>query len=156
LLVETAVTLCTAYQSIMPVFADDVLGVGPGGLGLLMSAPGLGAVVGSFALVGRGDVRAKGRFLLVTGGLFGLSMIVFALSRDFLLSLAALVVVGCMDAVYGAMRNTIVQLASPEAFRGRVASVQTVAQRGLGPGGNFVTGSLAAVIGAPAAVAVLG
>jgi hypothetical protein len=54
------------------------------------------------------------------------------------------------------VRNTIVQLASPEEFRGRVASVQTVAQRGLGPGGNFVTGSLAAVIGAPAAVAILG
>jgi MFS family permease len=156
LAVETVVTLCTAYQSIMPVFADEVLGVGPAGLGLLMTAPGLGAVLGSIVLVSRGDVAAKGRWLLVSGGLFGLSMLVFALSRDFVLSLAALVVVGCMDAVYAAVRNTIVQLAAPEGFRGRVVGVQTIAQRGLSPSGNFVTGSLAAVIGAPLAVAVLG
>jgi MFS family permease len=156
LAVETVVTLCTSYQAIMPVFADDVLGVGPAGLGLLMSAPGLGAVLGSVALVSRGDVRAKGRWLLVSGGLFGMSLLAFALSRDFVLSLAALVVVGCMDAVYAAVRNTIVQLAAPEAFRGRVVSVQAIAQRGLSPSGNFVTGSLAAVIGAPLAVALLG
>jgi MFS family permease len=156
LAVETAVTLCTSYQSIMPVFADDVLGVGPAGLGLLMTAPGLGAVVGSIVLVSRGDVQAKGRWLLVSGGLFGVAMLAFALSHDFLLSLAALVVVGCMDAVYAAVRNTIVQMAAPEAFRGRVISVQTITQRGLSPSGNFVTGSLAAVIGAPFAVAVLG
>src|SRR5581483_5185582 len=156
LAVETVVTLCTAYQSIMPVFADDVLGVGPAGLGLLMTAPGVGAVLGSIVLVSRGDVRAKGRWLLVSGGLFGLAMLAFALSRDFVLSLAALAVVGCMDAVYAAVRNTIVQLAAPEAFRGRVVSVQTIAQRGLSPSGSFVTGSLAAMIGAPLAVAVLG
>jgi MFS family permease len=156
LAVETVVTLCTAYQSIMPVFADDVLGVGPAGLGLLMTAPGLGAVLGSIALVSRGDVRAKGRWLLVSGGLFGVSMIVFALSRDFVLSLAALVVVGCMDAVYAAVRNTIVQIAAPEGYRGRVVSVQTISQRGLSPSGNFVTGSLAALLGAPIALAVLG
>ena len=156
LAVETVVTLCTAYQSIMPVFADDVLGVGPAGLGLLMTAPGLGAVLGSIALVSRGDVRAKGRWLLVSGGLFGVSMIVFALSRDFVLSLAALVVVGCMDAVYAAVRNTIVQIAAPEGYRGRVVSVQPITQRGLSPSGNFVTGSLAALMGAPIALAVLG
>ena len=156
LAVETVVTLCTAYQSIMPVFADEVLGVGPAGLGLLMTAPGLGAVLGSIVLVSRGDVAAKGRWLLVSGGLFGLSMLVFALSRDFMLSLAALVVVGCMDAVYAAVRNTIVQMAAPEGFRGRVVGVQTIAQRGLSPSGNFVTGSLAAVLGAPLAVALLG
>jgi MFS family permease len=140
----------------MPVFADEVLGVGPAGLGLLMTAPGVGAVLGSIVLVSRGDVRAEGGWLLVSGGLFGLSMLVFALSRNFVLSLMALVVVGCMDAVYAAVRNTIVQIAAPEGYRGRVISVQTIAQRGLSPSGNFVTGSLAALIGAPLAVALLG
>src|SRR5262249_12095799 len=57
--------------------------------------------------------------------------------------------------VYGVVRNTIVQLATPEALRGRVMSVQMVAQRGLAPAGSFVTGSLAAAIGAPGAIAVL-
>jgi hypothetical protein len=58
--------------------------------------------------------------------------------------------------VYAAVRNTIVQIAAPEGYRGRVISVQTIAQRGLSPSGNFVTGSLAALIGAPLALAVLG
>jgi MFS family permease len=153
--VEALVTLCTSYQGILPVFADAVLGVGPAGLGLLMSAPGLGAILGSAGLVSRGDVAAKGRFLLVTGGLFGLALLVFATSRVFVLSVAALVAVGLLDTVYGAVRNTIVQLAAAEQFRGRVVSLQTLTQRGLGPSGNFVTGSLATVVGAPAAVAIL-
>ena len=155
LAVEAVVTLCTSYQVILPVFADEVLGVGPAGLGLLMSAPGLGAVLGSVGLVSRGEVRAKGRVMLATGALLGLSLLAFAASRAFALSLVALVLVGGMDAVYGAVRNTIVQLAAPETFRGRVVSVQLVAQRGLAPSGSFVVGSLAAALGAPWAVALL-
>lgn len=156
LAVETVVTLCTSYQAMLPVFADEVLGVGPAGLGLLMSAPGLGALLGSLFIVSRGGVRAIGRLLLASGALFGLSLLAFAVTREFVLALVVLAVVGCLDAVYASARNTIVQLAAPEAFRGRVMSVQSVSQRGLAPSGNFVTGSLAAAIGAPAAVAVLG
>src|SRR5262249_60278341 len=139
----------------LPMFADDVLEVGPAGLGLLMSAPGLGALLGSTGLVSRGEVRAKGRLLLVSGALFGLSLLAFAASRALVVAVVVLVVVGCMDSVYGVVRNTIVQLATPEALRGRVMSVQMVAQRGLAPAGSFVTGSLAAAIGAPGSIAAL-
>jgi MFS family permease len=153
--VEAFVTICNSYQAILPLFADDVLKVGPAGLGLLMSAPGLGAVLGSVGLVSRGDVYNKGRLMLVSGALLGVAMICFAWSQLFWLSLIALAAVGFFDIVYGAVRNTIVQLAAPDRFRGRVMSLHTLTNRGLGPGGNFVTGGLAAVVGAPAALTVL-
>jgi hypothetical protein len=103
----------------------------------------------------RGDVENKGRLMLVSGGLLGAAMIGFAWSRLFVLSLAALVAVGLLDVVYGAVRNTIVQLAAPDRYRGRVMSLHTLTNRGLGPSGNFVSGGLATAIGAPAALTVL-
>jgi MFS family permease len=153
--VEAFVTVCNSYSAVLPLFADEVLGVGPAGLGMLMSAPGLGAVIGSVGLVSRGDVRDKGRLMLVSGALLGVAMICFAWSQLFLLSLVALVAVGFFDIVYGAVRNTIVQMAAPDRFRGRVMSLHTLTNRGLGPGGNFLTGGLAAALGAPAALTVL-
>jgi MFS family permease len=153
--VEAFVTICNSYQAVLPLFADEVLGVGPAGLGMLMSAPGLGAVLGSVGLVSGGDVRNKGRLMLVSGALLGVAMVCFAWSQLFLLSLVALAAVGFFDIVYGAVRNTIVQMAAPDRFRGRVMSLHTLTNRGLGPGGNFLTGGLAYAIGAPAALTVL-
>ena len=153
--VEALVTLCTSYYGVLPVFADVILGVGPAGLGLLLSAPGLGAVLGSIAMAGRANVAAKGRLMLISGGLFGLALVAFAASRVFVVSLAVLVAAGFVDTIYGAARNTIVQLAVVERFRGRVMSLNTLTQRGLGPSGSFVVGSLATIMGAPWAVSVL-
>ncbi len=153
--VEAVVTVTTSYQGILPLFADEILGVGPAGLGLLLAAPGLGAIIGSVGLASRGDVRDKGRLLLLSGLLFGAALAGFAFSGNFVLSLAILVAVGLLDAVYGAVRNTIVQLAVTEQFRGRVMSLHSLTQRGLGPSGNFLTGSLATLVGAPFAVAGL-
>jgi hypothetical protein len=153
--VEAVITLCTSYQSIMPVFADTILGVGPGGLGLLISAPGLGAVLGAVGLASRGDVQDKGRILMLSGLLFGVALVAFAMSSIFVLSLVLLVAVGLLDAIYGAVRNTIVQLAVTDRFRGRVMGLHSLTQRGLGPSGNFITGGLATVVGAPGAVALL-
>jgi hypothetical protein len=153
--IEALITLCTSYIGIMPVFADEVLAVGPAGLGLMMSAPGLGAVIGAVGLTSRGEVEWKGRLLLVSGGLFGLALIAFAASRLFWLTLLMLAVAGLLDTVYGGVRNTIVQLAVTERFRGRVMGLQLLTQRGLGPSGSFVTGGLATLVGAPWAVATL-
>jgi MFS family permease len=153
--IEALVTLCTSYYGIMPVFADAILGVGPGGLGLMMSAPGLGAVLGAIGLASHGEVEWKGRLFVVAGSLFGLSLVAFAASRTFVLTLVALAAAGLLDTVYGGVRNTIVQLAVAERFRGRVMALQMLTQRGLGPSGNFITGSLATVVGAPWAVASL-
>jgi MFS family permease len=153
--IEALVTLCTSYYGMMPVFADAILGVGPGGLGLMMSAPGLGAVLGAIGLASRGEVEWKGRLFVVAGSLFGLSLVAFAASRVFALSLVALAAAGLLDTVYGGVRNTIVQLAVVERFRGRVMSLQMLTQRGLGPSGNFLTGSLAMLVGAPWAIASL-
>jgi hypothetical protein len=77
------------------------------------------------------------------------------MSSIFVLSLVLLVAVGLLDAIYGAVRNTIVQLAVTDRFRGRVMGLHSLTQRGLGPSGNFITGGLATVVGAPGAVALL-
>lgn len=153
--VEALVTLCTSYQAILPVFADSILHVGPAGLGLLMSAPGIGAICASVGMVSRGQVAAKGRLLLISGALFGLALIAFAFSSYFPLSLLIMVALGFLDTMYGTVRGTIVQLAVTDRFRGRVMGLNSMTQRGLGPSGGFLTGSLANVIGAPAAVALL-
>jgi hypothetical protein len=152
---EIIITLCTSYTAILPVFADEIFGVGPAGLGLLMSAPGLGGLVGSLGLATRGDVAAKGRLMLISGTLYGVALIGFAAAPVFGIALVVLVVVGVLDTVYATVRNTIVQLAAAEDFRGRVISLNVLTQRGMGPAGNFVTGMLASAVGAPLAVGVL-
>jgi hypothetical protein len=120
-----------------------------------MSAPGLGALLGAVGLASRGEVEWKGRLLLASGGLFGLALVGFAVSRIFILSLLVLAAAGLLDTVYGAVRNTIVQLAVAERFRGRVMGLQMLTQRGLGPSGSFITGGLATLVGAPLAVGSL-
>ena len=92
----------------------------------------------------------------MSGALLGVAMIVFACRRIFAFSLVALAVVGSSTWCMGRSRNTIVQMAAPDRFRGRVVSLHMLTNRGLGPGGNFLTGGLAAVMGAPAALTVLG
>ncbi len=153
--VEALVTLSTSYQAIVTVFAESILDVGPTGLGLLLSAPGVGAIAAATLMVLRGDRAANGRVLLVSGGLFGLSLVAFAASRSFGVSLLVLGVVGFLDTAYGTVRTTIVQLAAEERLRGRVMSLNSLTNRGLGPSGNFLSGALASAIGAPWALAGL-
>jgi MFS family permease len=153
--VEALVTLCTAYQSMVTVFAESILDVGPAGLGLLMSAPGVGAILASVGMVSLGQVSSTGRLMLVSGALYGVALVGFAVSRWFPLSLLMMAAVGFLDTLYGTSRSTIVQLAVTDRFRGRVMSLNSMTQRGLGPSGNFVSGSLATVVGAPAAMVIL-
>lgn len=155
LLALVPVLVAMPYISLMPVFAKDVLQVGPGGLGLLMSAPGVGAVLGTLTIATLGNVRRKG--LLLFGGLIatGFFLVLFSRSTSFLLSLVLLVLVGGWQMVYMTTNQTLLQLATPDEFRGRVMGIY-LENRGLLPLGSLLAGTLASFLGAPGAVTLMG
>ena len=140
--------------ALLPLFARDVLEVGPAGLGVLRSAPAVGALVAGVLLTRRPIRGLAGRKLLLVVGVFGAAMLVFGLSRSFGLSFAALAVSGFADMVSMNIRATIVALATPDALRGRVNAVEMVFISASNELGAFESGAAAALIGAvPAVVA---
>jgi MFS transporter, DHA1 family, staphyloferrin A biosynthesis exporter len=143
------------YSALMPIFAQDVLQQGAAGFGLLMAAPGLGAVVGTLTIASLDQVKRKGRVLL--GAVFGLggALVLFSLSRSFVLSLLLLVLVGAMQLTYTTTNQTLLQLTIPDELRGRVMGIYMLNQ-GLLPLGSLLAGALADVAGAPAAVFTMG
>lgn len=149
------VVLALPYISLMPVFAKDVLHVGPTGFGVLMAAPGVGAVVGTLSIASLGDIKRRG--LLLYGALIGMGvmLILFSQSRSFPLSLALLVLAGGFQMAYMATNQTLLQLTTPDEFKGRVMGIYMLNQ-GLLPLGSLFAGALASVWDAPTAVTVMG
>jgi MFS family permease len=141
-----------SYQTLMPIFARDVLSVGPEGYGLLLAAPGAGAIVGAFGLAALRSSYRSDRLML--GGLtaFCLLIVFFAVSRNFLLDLVSLLVAGGCFTAFTAAGSTLLQLNSPRELRGRVMSLATVANIGMNQMGGLIGAAVATVIGAPAAV----
>ena len=109
--------------ALLPVFATDILGVGPIGLGVLRTAPAVGALLAMLATTRLVPRRRAGPILLAAVTIFGLSTIVFGLSSSFVLSLVALFVAGLADGVSVVIRLVVLRVESPEALRGRIASV---------------------------------
>ena len=112
--------------ALLPIYAQEILRVGPKGYGLLTSSFEIGALAMSFVLVTRRPVREAGRTLLATVIVFGLATIVFGFSRAFPLSLAAYFVAGMADQVSVVMRATAVQLSTPDELRGRVSAINMI------------------------------
>ena len=139
------------YQLLMPVFAVDVLDLDASGLGYLMAATGVGALVGSFLLAFLGDFRHKGKLLLIASALFGAFLVFFANSNYFLLSLFLLAVVGMTNSIYMTVNNTLLQINSSDAMRGRVMSLYMMTI-GLLPTAVLPISAIAEAWGAPAAV----
>jgi MFS family permease len=142
--------------ALLPLFARDVLDVGPVGLGVLRSAPAVGALLAGILLTRRPLRGMAGRKLLVVVGLFGASMVVFGLSRWFPLSFAALAVSGFVDMISMNIRSVIAALATPDALRGRVNAVEGVFISASNELGAFESGAAAALVGAVPAVVVGG
>ena len=139
--------------ALLPIYARDILHTGPWGLGLLRSAPAVGAAVVAFALAHRPIARRAGTRMFVCVALFGLMTIVFGLSRSFLLSLAALTLLGAADMVSVVVRQTLVQVNTPDEKRGRVSAVNSIFIGASNQLGEFESGVTAAWLGAvPAAV----
>lgn len=156
LLVALVSTLGMPYQVLMPVMASDVLGGGANTLGVLLTATGLGALLGSVYLASRHTVVGLGRRIAQASMLFGAALIAFSISRNLWLSLALLPLTGAGFIITLAATNTIVQTVVPEALRGRVMSFYTVSFLGTAPIGSLVAGMAAERIGAPVTIALGG
>ncbi len=141
--------------ALLPIYAKDILHTGAWGMGLLRSAPAVGALLTSIVLTRRPIERHVGRTLLIAVGLFGLCMVVFGLSRSFLISLIALAVSGGADMVNVVIRQTLVQLETPDAMRGRVSAVNSIFIGASNQLGEFESGATAALLG-PVGSVVLG
>jgi MFS family permease len=148
--------LFSGATALIPVFAQDILHVEAGGAGLLRSAQGLGATVTALLLTQFPLQRHVGRRLFMAVGLFGIAAIVFGLSRDFWLSVAAMLVLGAADMVSVFIRATLVPLATPDELRGRVTAVESVFIGASNELGAFVAGAGGALLGAVPAVLVGG
>lgn len=141
--------------ALLPVFAKDVLDVGPAGLGVLRAAPAVGALAAALVLSRRPLRRRAGRTLLTVVAAYGLTMIVFGLSETMWLSLLALAAGGSVDMVSVVLRQTILPLVTPDELRGRVTAVEMVFISASNELGAFESGVAAALLGAVPAV-VLG
>jgi hypothetical protein len=142
--------------ALLPVFARDILHTGPRGLGLLRSAPAVGAILVAIALAYRPLRRRAGVVMLGCVALFGIATIVFGLSRNFGLSLIALGFAGAVDMVSVFIRHTLVLLNTPDPMRGRVAAVNSVFIGASNELGEFESGITAAWLGTVPAVVVGG
>jgi MFS family permease len=139
-------------MALLPVYANDILHVGPRGYGLLSAASEIGALLTSATLTLLPPIRRAGPTLLATVAMFGLATILFGVSRWFPLSLAAYMLVGVADQVSVVMRSTAIQLSTPDALRGRVSAVNLLFIGASNQLGAAESGFLAALTSAPFAV----
>jgi MFS family permease len=149
-------TFFGASNTLMPIFAEDVLGVGATGLGLLYSAPAAGAVTGSVIMSVSGSVRRPGLGVLVAVAGFGACLVGFGASDSIVLSLLFLAGSGAADAVSMALRLSIRTLVTPDELRGRIAALHSTFAMGGPQLGEFQAGALASLIGVGLAVVIGG
>ncbi|HET9012591.1 MAG TPA: MFS transporter [Gemmatimonadaceae bacterium] len=142
-------------EALLPVFASEILKVGPQGLGILRAAPAAGAVLMGVYLAHRGPIERAGRAMLFAVATFALAIIGFGLSKSFLLSGALLLVSGMADNVSVVIRSTLLQLLTPPEMLGRVSAVNSVFIGSSNELGAFESGVAARLLGAVPAV-VLG
>jgi MFS family permease len=144
-----------SYQTLMPIFANDILRVGPKGLGFLSAATGLGAVIGSLLLAFHSHhINRQGRFICLMATAFGLSLLIFSFSKVFWLSLLCLVVAGASSTSFSSSSNAVLQTIVPANLRGRVMGVFTSTSQGSNVFGSLLIGSLGSAFGAPGGLAI--
>jgi MFS family permease len=144
------------YQTLMPVFQKDVLKVGPEGLGMLMAAPGVGALLAALILASVVNrLKRQGLFLVGSIIILGLFLILFSQIKSFPLALVSLVLAGLFQMFFLASTATLLQLSVPDELRGRVMSLYML-DRGFMPAGALFAGVTAHFIGAPSTVAIMG
>lgn len=142
------------YAVLMPIFAKQVLHGGARELGILMGATGVGALGGALTLATRTGLKGLGRWIHMASLGFGVSLILFSLSRTFWLSVLLLLPVGFTMMLQMAASNTLIQAMVPDRLRGRVMSVYSMMFMGMAPFGAFFAGALAQRLGAPNTIIV--
>ena len=156
LLVAVLAWTIAPYSSLMPIFAKDVYGGGPHTLGFLLAAAGAGALMSTFYLANRENVRGLGRVIAIAAGVAGFSLASFAYMTWFAVAVALMIAIGGGLILAAASANTILQTIVDDSLRGRVAGFYTLAFLGVAPLGNLAAGALAARFSAPATFAING
>ncbi|MBO9606846.1 MAG: MFS transporter [Paenibacillaceae bacterium] len=142
--------------ALLPIFAEDILHTGAWGLGLMRTAPAVGALLMSIAIARYPFRRAVGYVLFAALGVFGLATMLFAVSKSLPVSLLALLFIGASDVVSVVIRSSLVQLRTPDEMRGRVNAVNSLFIGTSNQLGEFESGTLAGLIGASPAAFVGG
>ena len=141
--------------ALLPIYAKDILNVGPEGLGILRAAPAVGALICAL-FIAQWPMKTKvGKKLFFAVGVFGISMLVFGISTSFIVSVVALVLAGAADSFSVVIRMTLIQLETPDAMRGRVSSVNAIFIGASNELGEFESGATAELFG-PVGSIVLG
>jgi MFS family permease len=154
--IDLVAVLFGGIAGLLPVFALDVLGVGPEGLGMMRAMPAIGGLAMGLLLGSIAPPSRTGPLFFLALGVFGISIIVFSLSEVFWLSLVALAIYGATDMFSVYVRQTLVQLETPDSLRGRVNAVNSVSINASNELGDFRAGSMAVLIGTVPAVALGG
>ena len=145
----------TPYTRFLPVFATDVLHAGPSTFGLLLAAPGIGAVFAGLGIASFAKLRRRMHFIAMSVYAFSLFLILFSFSRSLPLSVLFLVLVGASNIAIRAVANTVVQMETPPHLLGRMLSLYFM-DKGLWSFGTLFIGSVAHVVGTPRAIAISG
>lgn len=154
--IDLLAVLFGGVMGILPIYASDILGVGPEGLGVMRAMPGVGSLAVGLILAQLSAPQHMGPAMFAALALFGVSIVVFSLSEIFWLSLVALAVYGAADMVSVYVRQSLVQLATPDAMRGRVSAVNSIAINASNELGDFRAGMTAAAAGVVPAVLIGG
>jgi MFS family permease len=144
--------LLGGVTALLPIYARDILEAGPWALGVLRSAPAVGALATAIVLAHHSIAGHAGRIMFVAVGMFGLATLIFGLSTSVVLSFLALVIYGASDAVSVVIRQSLVQLRTPHDMLGRVMAVNAMCTGSSGTLGEFRAGVVAAWLGAVPAV----
>lgn len=153
---EVVVSIFQVNAVMITIVAQEVLGGGPVQLGLLLSAPALGALSAVVALVAFGPSERQGRLVVISGVVYGIAVVGFGLGLAFPLAFALLTVAGAADATMTVSRQSIMQLGAPPEMRGRVMGTMAVVTRGASPLAETQSGTLAGLLGPTPASAVAG
>jgi hypothetical protein len=153
---DACVQFFGAYRSMMPAFARDIFGSGPATLGLLLGVPALGALAGSGVVLATGNPHRKGQLIIGVTLIYTIGLVCFGLSRSLILSLAIVFCLGLVDAIGETLRDTLVQLTTPDAMRGRVKSFDQVFMSAGTYFGYAQMGAAASLFGVPSALVIGG
>jgi len=145
----------TPYSRFLPVFATDILHAGPSTFGLLLAAPGIGAVIAGLGIASFGRLRRRMHFVAMSVYAFSASLILFSFSRSLPLSILSLILVGASNIAIRAVANSVVQMETPPDLLGRMLSLYFM-DKGFWSFGTLFIGSIAHVVGTPRAIAISG
>ena len=154
--IDLLAVLFGGVMALLPIYASDILNVGPAGLGLMRSMPAIGSLVVGLVLTQMVTPRFMGPTLFFSLAVFSISIVVFGLSETYWISLAALAAYGAADMISVYVRQTLVQIATPDHMRGRVSAVNSVSINASNELGDFRAGIMAAGWGTVPAVVIGG